>query len=238
MKKWNTWGQSKMTIKYEPPQKRGCGYRKLHKLYLVGGGLRGSCDRLPLKIIECNVCGGTINFSRGIQKVDLSKMYGDHNCTCHEQCPICHPSKLNEVQTWLMWVGKSYTQKSFIKECEEMGASKAIPFVPKGFIVNQDWVLLAMKGIVKEEKAFHPRRKIKKDAIFYAYMPDRIDYLITEEEAADLDFVMDLESRGITAVVVVDGDKNHLPKEPVKKKYQPIKSVNGFFEAHPEMTTE
>jgi len=42
--------------------KRGCGYRKIGGLYLVGNYIPVACDRLPMPIGACPVCG------QGLQK--------------------------------------------------------------------------------------------------------------------------------------------------------------------------
>ena len=59
--------------------KRGCGYRKVGGIYLVGDGLSAVCDRLPYPLEVCRVCGAGIKPSRGIQWLDGKEFFGG-NC--------------------------------------------------------------------------------------------------------------------------------------------------------------
>lgn len=47
--------------------RRGCGYRRVGGLYIVGGGLSAPCDRMPFPLERCRTCGGGIKFTRGPQ---------------------------------------------------------------------------------------------------------------------------------------------------------------------------
>lgn len=82
--------------------KRGCGYRKVGGLYLVGGGLSAPCDRMPFLLERCKVCGGGIKFTRGPQWI-LPEFFPEHvsvkDCACEHgsmggPCSLCdhkHP---------------------------------------------------------------------------------------------------------------------------------------------------
>lgn len=201
---------------------RGCGYRKTHGLYLVGGGIAHVCDRLPLVIEPCPCCGERPRFSRGIQRIDFPRIYGDHTdgvleCECPKTCPVCWPSSWSHYcdneqhhNTWLMWVGKDYTMESFIEEALKIGVSKKIAHIPKDLVVGRDWVFLARKNANPDEPisvTILGHRTQKQDLIFYAFRSQRIEYIITEEEANNTEFVETLIERGITPVI--EKDVNH-----------------------------
>jgi hypothetical protein len=96
-----------LMLRPEVKFKRGCGYRKVGGLYLVGGGLTGSCDRLPVVIPACSCCGEKPRFNRGIAPIDPYKLFGWHEpmdlCTCFVNrkrdgaCPICQPDAQQPV---------------------------------------------------------------------------------------------------------------------------------------------
>lgn len=52
---------------------RGCGYRKVGGLYLVGQGLSRTCDLLPLWLEPCPHCGFQIPRHEGFMWI--SKQY-------------------------------------------------------------------------------------------------------------------------------------------------------------------
>lgn len=87
--------------------KRGCGYRKVGGLYLVGEGLNLTCDKLPYELTLCPVCNQGIKFSRGFTW--LSAQFFKPHLDCKDAlagaCPICTPQ--NE-RYGLMWVGEKY----------------------------------------------------------------------------------------------------------------------------------
>ena len=83
---------------------RGCGYRKIGGVYLVGDGPNGHCDRLPIPIRPCGTCGEDLRFNRSIAKIDPHKLWGWHSsaidfadeeiskqCECPAECPLCNP---------------------------------------------------------------------------------------------------------------------------------------------------
>jgi len=54
--------------------KRGCGYRKVGGLYLVGDGIFVPCDRLPYLLETCPVCGHGIHFTRSMTEINPLKL--------------------------------------------------------------------------------------------------------------------------------------------------------------------
>lgn len=206
--------------------RRGCGYRKLGKLYLVGEGIPIGCHRLPLLLETCPVCGEGIKFSRGFRWIEPLKLFGKCDgkeiSQCgHETCPICNPP---EEAQGLMWVGeKFYTPRSFTEEALSLGVSKAIGAIPKGFKVGETWVYLAHKK-GGEKKIPDPNtltgyRYEPWPAVFYAFKPMRIEMLIKESEATE-EKLRELTDRGITPVIVPDNYEEMVKKaeEAYKKK--------------------
>lgn len=184
-------------------RKRGCGYRKVGGLYMVCDGQAIACDRLPLELKVCPVCGAGIKFARGFTWVNGKQLLGGYhqNCKCNSLCPVCYPGPSGLQKCGLMWVGeKFYTPETFMFESNQMGISKRIPAIPREFKVGETWVLLAHKKVkVNGEKA---------PAIFSAFQPSRIEKLITKSQATKKT-LKKLEKQGITPVVVPDGDKDH-----------------------------
>ena len=56
-------------------QKRGCGYRKVGGLYMVGGGIGVPCDRLPYELTVCPCCSQGVKQSRGWTWIDVAKFF-------------------------------------------------------------------------------------------------------------------------------------------------------------------
>jgi hypothetical protein len=132
--------------------KRGCGYRKVGGLYLVGGALSAPCDRMPYRLDRCRTCGGGVKFTRGHTwlQPDFFPMH-EH---CHDPgpCPVCGYVGADK-DGWvpddfgphlLLWVGRGhYSPDAFLKESRELGVSRRIAALPKGFVPGETWVLLA-----------------------------------------------------------------------------------------------
>jgi hypothetical protein len=217
-------------------QARGCGYRKVGGLYLCGGCGGMHCDRLPYELKICPVCGSGVKFTRGFQWLDWNQYANEHDgenldfaggiiekavCTCWVGCPVCYPSA--EPQPYgLLWVGESfYSPTNFILEATEMGISRRIAAVPRNMKLGETWVLFAHRSAcgtrVDEDGS---REGIP--GIFYAFRPQRIEKLIWQRDAKD-ELLEDLERRGITPVIIPDGDVEHDPKTPLKPSDDVIK---------------
>jgi hypothetical protein len=232
-------------------ERRGCGFRQVGKLYLVGPGLAIDCDRLPWPLDKpCPTCGTGIHLTRGIQWLDGKAFFGG-NCAglnldqedfeklgaemkwrsvCHKDgCDICLSDSLGKVA--LMWVGKRFypTPEDFVREAISLGVSKAIRAVPKELKLGETYVLLAhLEGIIQESIPETPEdvaEKIWTPAIFYVFRPQRIEKIITgktpKEELARL------EQRGITPVVVPCDDPDHNPEVRRRQKAQPRRKILG-----------
>lgn len=75
--------------------KRRCGYRKVGGTYLVGECSPSPCDRLPIPVGLCPVCGQGVEFSRGWTQISPDRLLSHHEapagCLCDDTCPACHP---------------------------------------------------------------------------------------------------------------------------------------------------
>lgn len=127
--------------------KRGCGYRKVGGLYLVGEGISVSCDRLPYKLEVCPVCGAGIKVGRGMTKIIPLQLFGIHDNIepCQDKfrpCPMCDPT--NDI-AYIMGVGEKYypTPDDFMNEGVAQGISKRISQIPKDFELGNTLIYLA-----------------------------------------------------------------------------------------------
>lgn len=205
--------------------RRGCGFRKVGGLYLVSGGAGVPCGRLPIILSTCPTCGGGIKQTRSWQWVApgallehappcefahvelspedrLARVFG-HHVGC-DACPLSHPRRLGE-RAGLIWIGEKFypTPHAFSEEAAKLGISRRVNAIPRGFKVGVTWVLLA-----------HPRVLVLDDGawlkgIFRVFRPERIEKIVTASQAADAAAVAELRERGITPVVVPDGDSDH-----------------------------
>lgn len=135
--------------------KRGCGWRKVGGLYLVGGGLSAPCDRMPFPLERCRTCGGGIKFTRGPQWIqpDFFQAHGactdDSACAAHPPClddsvcPVCR-NREDFGPHLLLWIGRGhYTPEAYLEEGRKLGVSRRLSAMPKGLVLGETWVLLA-----------------------------------------------------------------------------------------------
>lgn len=164
-------------------------------------------------------------------------------------CPICNPD-LMKGAVYLLGVGREYTPQSFVAEALKLGVSKRIWAIPRDFKVGESWVLLTHRDAGTKEFPEHEwneknvcnfcqsphlqqgndptiattlvqenkcRRNVP--AIFYAYRPEKIEFLVWKSEATP-EKIEELEKRGLSVVLIKDGDLDHaqgkarLPKKP------------------------
>ncbi len=206
-------------------QIRGCGYRKVGALYLCGEYTPVACDRLPYPLDVCPTCGGGIKVSRGFTKIIPLNLFGYHlGCKDLHRCVMCYP---NDEVAFIMGVGEKFykTPGDFVQEAMAMGISKRIPFIPTGMVLGQTLVYLAHPKacevrepvavqqamlILEESKTRQPRlldsERIEKHlGIFCTFRTQRVEKLVWESEATPEEMEK-LKQRGITPVIVEDGD--------------------------------
>lgn len=193
-------------------EKRGCGYRQVGGLYLAGSGLAAPCDRLPLAITPCGVCGEQPRFSRGIAHINPLQLWGVH-ASCIDLAtrppdPICDP----DYKAFLMWVGKEYTVNSFIAEARALGVSKRIPRIPESLKIGEDWVFLAKLHLIPpDNKAFTldgDEQRGYGPGIFYAFKPERVEMILPDNQNTEA-LQEELKAKGITPVMVPGDDADH-----------------------------
>ena len=185
--------------------RRGCGYRKVGGLYLEGEYTWKNCDRLPMPVEPCPVCGAGIHFSRNLAKVNPFALWGNHDCSCNP-CNVCYPP---DALAFVVGVGeKYYTPQSFMQEAATMGVSKRIPFVPKDLKLGETVVYLTHKKAIEVSPGGNGKKPKHKMAVFSAFIPQKISKLIWKSQATKAEFKK-LWKQGITPVVIKDGDKDH-----------------------------
>lgn len=201
-------------------ERRGCGYRKVGGLYLCGGLFWAACDRLPIEIGPCPVCGAGPRFTRAPMEINAYERWGKHEvgenfeyesrthfpiyCAC-SPCFVCQPPG---GISYLWGVGeKYYTPQEFVTEARTMGVSKRIPHVPKNMVLGTTVMYLSHK------KAIHAGtdddgQDIWKPGVFCAFIPQRVEKLVWESEATEENLEA-LRKRGIAPIPIPDGDQDH-----------------------------
>ncbi|MFX1476919.1 MAG: hypothetical protein ACFFCI_02195 [Promethearchaeota archaeon] len=221
---------------------RGCGEVKLNAFYAIMSEYSEICDRLPLAIPECLVCGERPKFSRGITPIDPLMLFGVHptidfkeTCDCEKTCFVCYPpnSDPEGVRHFIMWVGDKYYQgNSFLLEAQKQGISKRLPSqIPFGLVPLKSIIYLAKQNYKEDPKGdFDLKDKKRKvDAIILAYRPIAIIYTITKEQSMDEDLMATLKEEGYTPIIVPDNHPSiKYGKKPKSLPYGHKKLRNGI----------
>lgn len=115
----------------------------------------------------------------------------------------------------MLWIGEKFykTPKDFIAEGVSLGFSRRISTIPHGFKIGETYVLLAHSKAVSEFKlsdtpGIFGEQEIRKPAIFYAWLPQRIEKICKESEHGTVE-IKALEKRGIVPIFVPDSDCDH-----------------------------
>jgi len=149
---------------------------------------------------------------------------------CTDQIRPCFMCDPTEAPAFIMGVGEKFykTPGDFLEEANRLGISKRIPFIPKEMELGKTVVYLAhpracevretvgiqqAMAILDGSEAKHPRlvdsEKVEKTlGIFTVFIPRRVEKLIWESQASPEELEK-LEKRGITPVVIPDGDRDH-----------------------------
>lgn len=189
--------------------RRGCGYRKVGGLYLVGGKGPGiECCRMPIVLHICPTCSQGIKQTRGWSWIDprpwlkgpCEKGLG-HTMIC----PAASDSMGNRVG--LIWIGTQFypTPNTFLHEADTQGISRRISALPKGFELGRDWVFLAHPKAVASIDA--EGKPVMLPAVFRIFKPTAIEKIVTDQ--TPFDELEALRKKGITPVVVPHDDKDH-----------------------------
>lgn len=211
--------------------RRGCGYRRVHGLYLVADAGSFHCCKLPIALPphKCNVCGldHTIHQTRGLTWLDPKPLLASKSCTEFIQsepfCPAADPAGLGD-EVLLQWVGVAHyeTPEKFAFEAQFQGISRRIRSLPNRFKLGETYILLAhSKAIVvpgidtgitaatllgietlKTDHTYVP-------GIFYIFKPTRVEKIVTASEFMDSAAMDKLREQGLTPVPVPDNDPDH-----------------------------
>jgi hypothetical protein len=137
--------------------RRGCGYRKVGGLYLMGDGRGVECDRLPLPLTICPCCSQGIKQARSWTWIDVALcansaeppkrlLVGGVHRDCRDSfpCPLCMATE-GMGKAGLLWIGARFysTPADFSAEADRLGISRRVAAVPRNFVAGETWVLLA-----------------------------------------------------------------------------------------------
>lgn len=199
---------------------RGCGYRRPSKggvgIYLVGPSTGAPCGRLPFELLPCPTCGGGVHPARGWQWIEPRVLFGgsslDDRINAVEACgkefekktrlpmspTICSGCPMGggmpENRHGLIWVGGGHytTPGDFLREARDMGISRKIKAVPKGFRLGETIVYLAhRKAVLKEtipavpenaDGKGRPEEQRFAPGVFSVFRPTGIDLVIDDPE--------------------------------------------------------
>jgi hypothetical protein len=119
-----------------------------------------------------------------------------------ESCGDCPIADAKIQQAGLLWVGEQYypTPMSFAKESHQMGISRRISALPKGFVLGETWVGLAHRNAIPVKVEIGKELEFKA-GIFHIFRPQRVEYVVKEGDPDDK--LENLEKRGITLVKVI-----------------------------------
>lgn len=194
-------------------EKRSCGYRKVGGIYIIGEGIPVVCDRLPMEIKTCPVCGEGIRFTRVPREINPRHLFGGFHeppCVCRQRnptCRVCNPPDFG----YIWGVGHKFyaTPEEFIAESNRLGISKRVPRVPKRLKIGETSIYLIHNRacLVGTDDDGAP---MFAPGVFLVFIPTRIEKLIWKKDA-DVQTMKSLVKRGIFPVVVPDDDKDHAP---------------------------
>ncbi len=205
-------------------RKRGCGRRKPGGLYLVAPGDGEPCCKLPLKLDVCPTCHAGIKPARGWTWVDGDALMGQITCQNDDmdgKCPASRPMG----RVGLLWVGEKFypTPADFSREAAEMGISRRISAIPKGFKLGETWVFLAHRKCFPTTSVnnHEETETVWKPGIFRIFKPTAVEYVVRGDETNEK--LQKLIDRGITPVKVVPAEEPHLPasEESIPPGYDP-----------------
>lgn len=154
-------------VQVEP--RRGCGYRRVGKngfgIYLVAPATSAPCGQLPFPVHVCPTCGAGIKRARGWTWITPRALFGHLPVSCHAKLALAAASAKQpfgrdvapdcvrcpiggarpEGKHGLLWIGEKFyaTPLSFTREAAQLGVSRKLSQLPRGFQLGQSWVFLA-----------------------------------------------------------------------------------------------
>jgi len=213
-----------MNIRVSHEGKRGCGFRKDGAMYFVCDGPGFYCGALPIPLNVCPVCHCGIKPTRGFTWIDLKAIRGEQVCAAeHSYAPYgktlegyCYNCPVNKIgRAGLIWVGEAYykTPGHFNKEAAQMGISRRINQIPKGFVLGETWIALAHRKSITSTDLLATmvggKAEVKQSpGIFHLFRPSRIEYIIKPGDSKRK--LEALEKRGLTLVKVAIRDHGEM----------------------------
>jgi hypothetical protein len=190
---------------------RGCGYRKVGGLYLMGGKIGAPCCKFPYEVGVCPTCGGGISQTRGFKWINPKELLGECDSERYSKQYLVEPLSLcpipDQEKAGLLWVGKAHyaTPADFLSEAREQGISRRIRTLPKELKLGETWVFFGHPEAVltrddEGEAVYRP-------GLFCAFIPTHVEKLVKESELEEVR--EDLEKRGIRPVPIPDNDPDH-----------------------------
>lgn len=166
------------------------------------------CGRVPFPLHACPTCGGGYRPSRAWRWVEPKEMLspmpesncGEHSALTCMMCPMNPYFWERGAKAGLIWIGEAHypAPQEFMREALEMGVSRRIAAIPRGFRAGTG-VFLAHKkavppsGDVLGEDGFTP-------GIFTFFRAQRIEYVVRGDETPDK--IERLHDRGVQIVRV------------------------------------
>lgn len=187
-----------MRIEERIERKRRCGWRKPGGIYVVSGGMPRECGKLPFPLVVCPICHSGIKFSRGWTWINLAELLKDKPCRfdCskfEEPCILNDDCISSLTKVGLLWIGeKFYTATMFAMEANDMGISRRIPNIPRGFELGKTWIALAHRKSISDDSV--------DPAIMYMFKPTAIEYIVGGSESEEK--LQRLVNKGVTLVNV------------------------------------
>lgn len=111
-----------------------------------------------------------------------------------ENCGNCPLADAAIERAGLLWIGEQFykTPEDWAKEANDMGISRRIQSVPRGFKLGETWVAVAHIKAIPGDKP--------KPGIFRLFKPTVIEYVVTGKETEEA--LENLVKRGITPIKV------------------------------------
>ena len=169
---------------------RGCGWRKVGGMYLMSDSPGRECGRLPIPCGTCPCCGRGMKQARGWTWVD-----GDEILRASPECPLrgeaeCETCAVHNYarhgigKVGLIWIGESYypTVGHFQREIDEVGISRRINNIPRGFSF-ENYVMLAHPKAILKQPAEMGQEIEHEPGIFMIFKPERIEIVVSGKES-------------------------------------------------------
>lgn len=210
-------------------RERGCGWRHEGGMYLTGAADMLECYMLPFALNECACCGQRVKLTRGLQKVNVRRLTQDAECSSPTSaCQLCLIKRTEDA--WLIGVGHKHykTRDAYLREAIEMGISKRIAQIPRGFEVGKSVILIGYPKVFTDyvpEGAVDKPIEIDDDApqqglpmidvysettgrmvakdipgVICLFVPQRIEYVVAGNETEE--YLESLVARNVTLVRV------------------------------------